>query len=202
MNKKILATTGFARSGKNTLANFLQSQITQDFPNLIVKQFSFAYHLRVEINDFLIERFNISAFTEDPKEKEIIRHMLIGYGNAKRAGSNNKYWIEKLEKQINESDCDVALITDLRFAENDEDELGWLKSNKGNSIHIRRFSKNGNKKVFEKAPNQWEQANEKNLIKGALEVFEIERYEEEKLFNKQINKLCLDFVESNLGLFV
>lgn len=183
-DKKIVALTSYARSGKNSFANEIQKQLKDLAPNLIVEQFSFAYSLRLELDSFIRENFNnISAFTEDEKEKAIIRPLLIAYGNAKRQVSNGQYWIEKIHNKIEKSKCDIALITDLRFAENDDDELGWLKKNRGFNFHLRRWNPAKNRTnpattrlVFEKAPNKFEEENEPKLIAGAKKTIELPRF--------------------------
>lgn len=191
--KKLIAFTGFARSGKGSFSNSFEKQLKFAAPNLNVQQFSFAESLRQELAVFIQENFGIDVFTEDTKEKEIIRPILISYGNAKRKISNNKYWIEKLEKKIVRSNCDVAIINDLRFAETEEDELGWLKNNNGKSFHIKRFIKS-RWKVFEKAPNEFEEANDEALISAAKQVFEIRRYKEMKDFMEQVDEECSNLI--------
>ena len=177
-DKKIVAVTGVIRSGKNSFADLIQAELKDTAPNLIVEQFSFAFHLRQELFQFINDNLNIDAFTEDEKEKAIIRPLLIAYGNAKREVSKNQYWIEKLHRKIERSNCDVALITDLRFAETEDDELGWLKRNRGFNFHLKRykFSQLRNNKVYEKAPNEFEKRNNPKLEANAKRVIEIERY--------------------------
>jgi hypothetical protein len=204
-DKKIVAVTGYARCGKNSFATEIQSQLKWIAPNLIVEQFSFAASLRCELDSFIRENFNnISPWTEDEKEKALIRPLLIAYGNAKRQISNGQYWIEKLHRKIEQSKCDVALITDLRYAENDNDELGWLKKNRGFNFHLRRYSLSQNRttkeyvKRFEKAPNEYEEKNDPKLEANAKKVIEIPRFETLEEFNKQIK----EEVESIIGYFL
>ena len=92
-DKKLVAFCGYCRAGKNSFGDILQKTLLDAAPNLKVEQFSFAYALRLELDQFLKDNFNISAFTEDEEEKKIIRPILIAYGNAKRIQSKNKYWV-------------------------------------------------------------------------------------------------------------
>ena len=205
MNKKLISVTGPARCGKNSLCNSLESEIKKMFPPLKIGHFSFAHALRQELDQFLIERFSISAFTENPTDKEIIRHMLIGYGNAKRQQTDGKYWIEKLENSIEKSDCDVAIISDLRFAETKDDELGWLINNGGINFHIRRFVQKAGqnaKRSFERPKNEWEKKNNPKLQKNATLVLDIERKVEDKDFSRLIQKSAQKCAEENLGFFL
>ena len=192
--KKIVAITGYLRSGKNSFADEIQKQLKDLAPNLVVEQFSFAASLRVELDYFIMENFEISAWTEDEKEKALIRPILIAYGNAKRQASNNQHWIQKIHRKIEQSKCDVALITDLRYAETEDDELGWLKRNGGINFHLKRFgwkySKTDGKKsrLFEKAPNEFEKVNDPKLEANAKKVIESPRYETLEEFQKEVEK--------------
>lgn len=200
--KKLIAVTGYARSGKGSLCNALENNIKKLYPNLSVQQFAFAESLRMEISDFLLENFQISAWTSDSKKKEIIRPMLVGYGMSKRKSSNNQYWIKKMENQIKQSPADICIINDLRFAENEFDELAWLGKNKNLHFHIRRYSKKGRKKIYQEAPNEYEKENEERLLSAALNVFEIPFYENEDDFYKKINEISLGILDKNIIFFL
>ena len=203
-NKKIVAISGYSRVGKNSFANEVQRQLKDFAPNLVVEQFSFADALRTELNTFIRENFNnISPWTEDDQEKKLIRPILIAYGNAKREFTNNKYWIEKINNKIERSNCDVALITDLRYAETENDELGWLKRNRGMNFHLKRYQERKSKtgkivKVFEKAPNEHEKVNDPKIESFAKKVIEIPRFEDLQEFKDSIKKE----VESIIGYFL
>ena len=71
MKFSLIGLAGYARSGKNSFADFIGDNS---------KSISFAYALRKELDNFLIEKLGISAFTEDPKEKEIVRPLLVCWG--------------------------------------------------------------------------------------------------------------------------
>lgn len=197
ITKKLIAVTGYARSGKGSLCDALERNLKREIPNLSIGQFAFAESLRRELAPFLMENFSIDAWTSDTKKKEIIRPLLIGHGMARRASSENQYWIKKIEQQIEQSQDDLCLINDLRFAENDTDELAWLHQNKGLHIHIRRFTEKSEKRIYEKAPNEYEKQNEQKLIKAAKEVVEIPRYETDEEFFVKINKISLEIISKN-----
>jgi len=198
LDKKLIAFSGVARVGKNSFANSLQETLKDFAPNLKVQQFSFAESLRQELFHFINDNFNIDVFTEDEEEKAIIRPILIAYGNAKRAQTNNQYWIEKLHKRIERSDCDIAIITDLRYAENEKDELGWFKEQNGKLFHIKRFTKSKNGKSYKKAPNEFEKQNDPKLEAAAFKKFEIPIVDDKDEFFKIIKDEC----ESLVGLFL
>ena len=72
---ELIGICGFARTGKDALARFLEGLLSDS--NQRCKVTSFAYYLKKDIDDFLQSRLNISDFTEDPIEKEIIRPLLV-----------------------------------------------------------------------------------------------------------------------------
>ena len=197
-DKKLIAFSGFARSGKSSFGDILQKTLIDATPNLKVEQFSFAYALRIELDQFLKDNFNISAFTEDEEEKKIIRPILIAYGNAKRIQSKNKYWIEKIHKKIEKSDCDVAIITDLRFAETEDDELGWFQSQRGKLFHIKRYVQKGEKKVFQSAPNEFEKENDPKLEAAAFRRYKLPIVKDKEEFFFFLKDEC----EKLIGLFL
>ena len=144
MDDKIyVAFTGFARSGKDSFCSEFQKQVEDFCPNLKVDIVSFANHIRQEVGVFVQEQFGISAWTEENSEKEIIRHFLRGYGMSRRS-SDNLYFVKALEKQIQTvyASSNVIIVSDLRFAQFEQDELSWLKSKRNNlHIHICRYKK-------------------------------------------------------------
>lgn len=202
VNKKILAVTGYARSGKGSLCDAIEKNVKTEYPSLSTQQFAFAEALRRELSVFVLNNFNIDAWTGDTNKKEIIRPLLIGHGMSRRKQSNNQYWIKKIEEQINQSPADLCIINDLRFAENENDELAWLQKNKGLHIHIRRYNKKGKERFYQEAPNEYEKENEEKLISASPEVYDIPYYEDDKDFLKEISKISLEILSKHLIFFL
>jgi L-cysteine desulfidase len=148
-----------------------------------------------------MDNFNINAWTEEQEKKDIIRPILIAYGNAKRVQSKKQYWINKIARQIHSAPCDVALISDLRFATDETDECAWVKKSKGLHLHIRRHTKVGNKKIYQEAPNEFEKENEPRLIESASYVADIPFMDEDK-FKEEIKKISIDFISKNFHYFL
>jgi hypothetical protein len=142
----ILGLCGLACSGKDSFFNFAEEFYKNR--NTKCKRFAFADELKKEVNQDLKLKFNISSFTEDKKEKEIIRPHLVEYGMNKRESSNGRYWIDKIQNEVKEylEKDRVAIITDVRF----KNEVDWVNSI-GESIYI---SKMGNT-----PPNEEEKKN-------------------------------------------
>jgi hypothetical protein len=60
----------------------------------------------------------IDVFTQDTKEKDIIRPLLVWYGGVKRHQSKGTYWTSLLKKKIDaDKVSDVVFITDIRYAQ-------------------------------------------------------------------------------------
>lgn len=127
---KIISISGNARVGKDTVANAMVD-ILADF-GIQAQKLSFAYELRKSVDDFLQREIGISAFTEDPDEKLLIRPFLVTWGTDIMRKINEDVWIERIQSSLN---CNkVNIISDLRF----ENELNFVKQNKGLSLFLSR----------------------------------------------------------------
>ena len=136
---KLIGITGFARSGKNLYAE-IASNILNQF-GTSSRQASLAFQLKSDLYEFLNESVKIDAFTENTDEKNVIRPVLIAYGNMMRDRSYGKYWTSKLESDLEnfKNECDYVFITDIRYNIYPEDEVYWLKSKmKGHLVHVHR----------------------------------------------------------------
>lgn len=198
MPTKLIAFTGYARSGKDSFASEFKSRIEGFFPEKTVKIYSFADGIRREIESFLYDNFKISAWTEVTKEKDIIRPLLIAYGNAKRKQSKNQYWIELLEKKISVDNPDIAIISDLRFAENETDELAWFQSKNGFLVNLKRTKLN----LETEAPNEFERENNPKLREASDVVITIEVLESDSKFYETVSRECRILIEENLSRFI
>ncbi len=128
---KVLGICGFARSGKDSFADFL----VKLFPNKFSRS-SLAYELKKDLDPFLLSKLGISAFTENTKEKEIIRPLLISWGtDVIRNNFSKNYWIDKIKEKVLENSKSnfITIIPDVRFV----NEIEWIKMN-GKSIYIER----------------------------------------------------------------
>ena len=131
MRTQLIGLVGFARAGKNSFADFTSSHVEK------CTNISFAYALRKELDSFLLSRLNISAFTEDPEEKEIVRPLLVCWGTEiMRQKIDPDYWVKSIEKtvEINGKNNICSIITDVRFG----NEISWISENGGKSIWIER----------------------------------------------------------------
>lgn len=133
--KNIIAIAGNARSGKDTLA----ANMVDIFSEIGIKseKLSFATSLKKECDPFLKKHIKISAFTEDAKEKEIIRPFLVTWGTYVRRKLDPDVWVKSVDKLISKKK--IAIIADLRF----ENEYNWVRENEGFVIYLERILPNG-----------------------------------------------------------
>jgi hypothetical protein len=196
-NKKlVIGISGYARSGKDTLAGILKSSFAEN--KIKAKIFSFAFALKDDIDNFCLSKIGISAFTEDTDLKSRIRPMLISYGQVQRGASSGTYWLKKLKPEIDqffENGGDVAIVSDLRFKEFEFDETDFIKSYKNNAIvTISRIMENG---MLNVAAHESELENLPRISKIADFELTWNTNSNKNELNSQ-SKNCLDFLYSKI----
>ena len=87
----MIGISGLARSGKDTLAENIAKVIKFEW-NVDVEIFSFAEEIKSQADEFLKKYYNISAFSEDSKEKEYIRPLLVAHGECMKALYGENIW--------------------------------------------------------------------------------------------------------------
>jgi hypothetical protein len=161
--KRVIGLSGVAGSGKDTMFALL------NFKNSKIKRFALADCLKNELNIFTKDLYKIDLFNCTREEKDLIRPLLVAHGKIRRTLTNGTYWTSKLTEEIknflNQDEENIAVITDIRYAEYEEDELFWLKKQLGGYlIHI-TMNLDNNEKL--KAPNREEEQNDPILKKNA-----------------------------------
>lgn len=134
MKNKLIGITGFARSGKDTA--YQRSKILLEKEGYKCCRLAFADELKKESDPFLKKHINISAFTEDSVEKEIIRPFLVTYGTEIRRKLDENCWIKTIESEVLQklNEGFFVFITDVRF----KNEADWIKINGGSIINVSR----------------------------------------------------------------
>jgi hypothetical protein len=200
MEPLFIGISGVARSGKDTLARLLKSELESLGKECVIV--NLAKPLKSELDDFCYSNFVISAFTDNTDDKKVIRDLLVGYGSAKRKLTQGRYFTEKADKELLNSKADVIIVSDVRYDEYEKDELYWIsQEHNGLLIHVSRFiydtiqeEDNGdwtglNGRTFVKPANQHEEANDPKIADKA-------NY---KLcwptFEKNSDSMCLEHVE-------
>lgn len=200
---KVIAVSGVARSGKDTFANSLQQVIIENNPSLRVARESFASFLKDEMRDFIFEKFDKNIYELDGEEKEMLRPLMVAYGFAKRTQTKGRYFVDLLTKRMQNSDSDVFIISDLRYAEKESDELFWLqKEVKGLLVHVSRFEVKNGKKSFIKAPNLDEKTNDPILKSNANFCVAWETAQTQDELNSISKSYCEDFYYKNISFFL
>lgn len=184
---EIIGISGLARSGKDLFAT-VAKKIIETEKKLKVEKFALAYELKNDLKDLIYEKTGMDVFTEDTREKNIIRPLLVSYGDVMRKLSLGKYWTNKVDQRIKESNADYVIITDIRYDVYPEDELYWIqKKMNGVLIHItkyemseapskRRVTTSKPVKIYNSAPNDHEMLNDPKLKSGSNYSFEWEDY--------------------------
>lgn len=163
--KIIYGISGVARSGKDTATQIIINKCKEK--GITAKRFALADALKQDCKDFIEQKLGLNVFSQDTKEKDLIRPLLVWYGDVKRKQSNGKYWIDIITNHINNSDASVCIVSDIRYAQYEYDELQWVKE-KGKLIHIRQsyFDEKGNI-AYLQAPNEHERINDPILRENA-----------------------------------
>jgi len=198
---KIIAVSGVARAGKDTIANGLADVLKDMNPSLKILRVSFADDLKSEMRDFILEKFNIDTLSVDGKDKELIRPLLVAHGQVRRNQTQGRYWVDILEKKIQTINPDITIISDLRFAEQDADELFWLKKNNGKLIHVSRFNLIENKKQFVKPVNSDEKRNDPVLKNNSDFLISWRDSENEQELKDMTKNFCEEFYYKNISFF-
>jgi len=130
--KKLIGLTAFARSGKDTFYNF--ASVSLDGSGSCATRMAFADVLKKECDSLTLPYAGISSFTTVPREKELIRPLLVAYGTHLRRRLNPNCWIDKIKTAVNQSlkKGGYVFITDVRF----ENEAQWIKSEGGVLVRI------------------------------------------------------------------
>jgi hypothetical protein len=136
MNKiKALGLCGLARCGKDSFFSIANAELSNMGYKAV--KLSFAEALRSDLDEFLLKKTGISAFTEKGEEKEIIRDFLVAYGTKLMRRIDQDYWIKKLKQRayILQSQGHIPVFTDVRYP----NELDWVKNDlQGLIVHISR----------------------------------------------------------------
>ena len=128
----MIGISGLARSGKDTLAENLAHIIRYEW-DIDVEIFSFAEEIKNQADDLLKKYYNISAFSENTKEKEYIRPLLVAHGECMKAFYGENIWAETVLKKIKSRKAKIfPIISDVRF----DFEAKFLQENGTNYSYI------------------------------------------------------------------
>ena len=190
MNTKpiVIGVSGVAGSGKDTFCEIL----TKYFSGLDRKcfSFSFAEALKKQVKENSLDLYGIDPTSCSRDEKNIIRPFLVAHGKIMRDLSNGRHWVDIVDKKIVPGK--INLISDVRYCEYPEDEVFWIKNNRGCLVHVSRYTVIKNEKIFIGPANSEETRNDKiikNLADFTIE-WETGMHNENQMFSilKKIQK--------------
>jgi len=197
-NGNVIGLSGVAGSGKDLFCELCMTTENTDLWPL--KSFSIAEKLKEECFDFIYNEYDININNCSWEEKDSVRKILVAHGEIRRSRSRGSYFFEKLTQDITEAKkkYKTILITDVRFAEYEYDEVQWVRDSlNGYLVHISKFSVDDNSGLMEfyQPANSSEQENDPKVT--SLSDYEIEwenlsyvkdDREKEKKLSKAIDK--------------
>jgi hypothetical protein len=111
LNKTFVFISGYARSGKDTVAEMIVEELKANGKK--AKKFAFADILKDEVCQCLgISREQLDLFKNESKEG---RRLLQSYGESKKYFLGKYYWVSNLLDKVAVSDCEYVIISDYRF---------------------------------------------------------------------------------------
>lgn len=192
---KVIGITGVAGCGKDLFCQLLIKQLSKIKPELTARRFALADALKVELNPTLINLYGIDIFHCNREQKELVRPMLVAHGKVRRVQSQGTHWTTIVENEMNKVQPDVAIVTDIRYAEYEKDEDFWLLQHlQGSLVHI---TLNVDNKRLQ-APNSDEAANDPILAQKA--DFEV-LWDKSDGSQEDIKEKCMPWVNSFINLY-
>jgi hypothetical protein len=201
----VLGVGGYARAGKDTFVKVARKILTEN--GYSSEKLAFADALKNEIGPFIKEFYGIDVWTDDTVEKTIIRPLLVAHGCQKRLQTDGKYWVDKVNEQIEKISSirdmkkHIIFISDCRFP----NEVDWTHDRWGGwFVHLKKYSiitpkgkpvyneigqlENPMWKHFDSAPNAEEAVNDPICEKNADYRLELENVieREQRLNNIKI----------------
>lgn len=191
MNKEVYGISGGAGVGKDTLCQNLISRFEEN--GIVAKRFALADELKARLRDFGIKEFGLDILHCSRVDKDFLRPLLVCYGKLKREQSEGTFWTSLLKEKIDNDNCDIAIITDVRYTVYSRDEVFWVKNvMNGKIVHVSRYDlqENGDK-IYLPYPNEEEAKNDPLIREMADFKFEWPSFPD--VNSKDLNSLVDEF---------
>ena len=173
---KILGIGGVAQAGKDSFFQALQIVLKEDY-GISSKRYAFADELKRKANSFVKKHTSIDLFNSSKEQKEIVRPLMVSFGEVMRTLTRGRFWVEQVENQIwkdkvMEGQTDLVIITDVRFSEYPEDETEWVKKDGGLLLHVTRYNTTkGGQSIMIEPANEAERKNDPSVLnKSDLQI--------------------------------
>ena len=135
-NNFAIFMTSAARCGKDSLTQGFIRALEKR--GILAKRYAFADELKKKLDPLFLLNHDISAFTEDPFEKPLIRPLLLAYGQMCRKIDEN-YWVKTVNQKIKSAEKPhLAILSDCRYLS----EYNYFGGEKF-LLHITRFDEHG-----------------------------------------------------------
>jgi len=136
--KRIILISGYARSGKDSLANALEKHLDHMDPVRV----KFANELKTALGVALVSNLglmNVDVFTEDEAEKQAIRPLLVEFGKFARSVDRDVFVKAAWDTicDLFENGKDVAIVPDLRYVNEFNLISQWAREQEWAVTHLR-----------------------------------------------------------------
>jgi hypothetical protein len=135
----VIGIAGYARSGKDTLCHALVQALEE--VGKTGRQYTLAAELKQDLSGLIWEVFQKDIWTLSGSDKELVRPLMVAYGSIWRKTSQGTHYPSILDPQLDEAEQRgfIPIISDIRYAEYERDELQWIKdARKGKLIYVER----------------------------------------------------------------
>jgi len=162
----MIGISGIAGAGKDLFCKLLLKEIQGT-------RIALADPLKDETRGFILQKYAIDILNCTLEEKNKVRNLLVFYGGIKRYETKGQYWTDKAQKKVDACKS-TPVVTDIRYAEYENDEVFWLKGkNKGTLVHLRKYCEIETmdstqvRRVYFDPPNEDEKRNDPKLMEKA-----------------------------------
>ena len=135
----MIGVSGLARAGKDTMAQCLKKIVEREL-KCKVEIVHLADELKSDLDKLISTKLNCLVFTEDNQEKELIRPILVSYGEAMKKKHGKDVWLRKLNNKMQEKsklEKIFYIVSDVRF----DFEADFIKEDlNGCVIHISKIN--------------------------------------------------------------
>jgi len=138
----VIGVSGVAGAGKDLFSETLKQELESKGQR--VHQISLAEALKQETKEWCLEQYGIDPTNCSREDKEKVRAFLVFHGTFKRRLTQGRHWVDIANSIIKEleNQFDYFIISDIRYADFDCDEVSWVKKELGGIlVHVSQYTK-------------------------------------------------------------